>query len=452
MSAAVIACNRYGLGIRPGEPLPGQPRDWLLAQCRPSALSFAAGAALPSTSDLLLEYRKRQRAISEAAPADQPAMRQTLSRDAHGQYLDAVDARLAQALDTPAPFAERLVHFWSNHFAVSGENPRIAALAGAYEAQAIRPHVLGRFEDLLFAAIRHPAMMLYLDQAASVGPDSKLAQRQQLRNPQQRHGLNENLAREVMELHTLGVRTGYTQADVTELARALTGWRIAVEQPDGFQFQPATHQPGERVVRGRRYAEGGEEQAVAILRDIAASPATARHIATKLARHFVSDNPPPALIDRLAVAFLRSGGELPTVYRTLIESSEAWNEPPAKFKSPWEWTVSSMRAMERKGFKKSGQAAFWMQQLGQPVWRPGSPAGYDDLAASWAAPDTLLRRVEAAQRLAVLAEGDLDPRNLAARVLPGRALSVATAGVVARADSPRAGLALLLVAPDFLRR
>ena len=241
------------MGIRPDEPLPGQPRDWLLAQCRPSALSVGAGAALPSTSDLLLEFRKRQRAIGEAAPADQPAMRQALSRDAHSQYLDAVDARLAQALDTPAPFAERLVHFWSNHFAVSVENPRVAALAGAYEAQAIRPHVLGRFEDLLFAAVRHPAMMLYLDQAASVGPDSKLVQRQQLRNPQQRHGLNENLAREVMELHTLGVRTGYTQADVTELARALTsGCSSSASQYGGRARRRATTtlpQAGRRPTR-----------------------------------------------------------------------------------------------------------------------------------------------------------------------------------------------------------
>jgi len=471
MNPQAIALNRFGLGARPADEPPAAPRRWLLAQLARYDAAAPAWARQPATGTLLADFQRRQRELRDAPEADRQALRQTQRRDAREGYLAAVNARLASALDTPAPFVERLVHFWSNHFAISVEKPQVLALAGAYEAEAIRPHVLGRFEDLLLAAVRHPAMLVYLDQAQSVGPGSPAAQRAAARNPQRTRGLNENLAREIMELHTLGVRTGYTQQDVTEFARALTGWSVAAEAapamagnapppqpsppddgvPAGFQFRPALHEPGPRTVFGRSYAQPGEAQARAVLHDLATAPATARHVASQLARHFVADDPPPALVDRLAQAFLRSSGDLPAVYRALVEAPEPWAAGPGKFKTPWEWVVSSMRALGR-GELKGAQAAGLMNQLGQPVWRPGSPAGFDDVAAGWAAPDALVRRVELAQRFAAQAGNAVDPRALASRVLPGDALAPATAQAIARAESGSTGLALLLVSPDFLRR
>jgi uncharacterized protein (DUF1800 family) len=210
------------------------------------------------------------------------------------------------------------------------------------------------------------------------------------------------------------------------------------------------HEPGTRELLGRTYTQAGEQQARAVLHDLATAPATARHIATKLARHFVADDPPAALVDRLAAAFQRSGGDLPTVYRELVNAPEAWQPRAEKFKSPWEWALSSLRALARTEIAPL-QMANLMNQLGQPVWRPGSPAGYDDIAATWAAPDALVRRVEVAQRLAAPAGDAVDARALAPRVLPG-SLSEATAGAIARSESPAGALALLLVSPEFLRR
>ena len=203
-------------------------------------------------------------------------------------------------------------------------------------------------------------------------------------------------------------------------------------------------------VDGEGYAEGGEAQARAILHDVATAPATARHVATKLARHFIADEPPPALVQRLADTFARTGGDLPSVYRELVAAPEAWQAAAGKFKTPWEWGVSSLRALGR-GEVTPMQATNLMNQLGQPVWRPGSPAGYDDSAGTWAAPDALMRRVEVAQRIAAQAGDAIDARALAPRVLPGT-LGEATAAAIARAESGGTALALLLVAPEFLRR
>lgn len=507
--AAAIALNRFGLGARPGDAPPRDPKAWLVEQLSGYQPMPAAWSALPSSVALAADFAQRREqvvaarkaaavagaskpragtaAIQSAAEgraqslarngtdandavhppattaplADKQQAEKALRADVVSAYRAAVNARVTSALGTPTPFVERLVHFWANHFAVSTEKPAVAVLAGAFEAEAIRPHVLGRFEDMLVAVERHPAMQVFLDQTRSVGPDSLAALRADARDPTHKRGLNENLAREIMELHTLGVRSGYTQQDVTEFARALTGWsvagarqnpRMAPAQPGTFVFRTALHEPGTRTVMGRSYSEPGEQQALAILHDLAASPATARHIAGKLARHFVADNPPPAVVDRLANAFTRSGGDLPSVYRALIDSPEAWSPHAAKFKSPWEWAVSAMRGL---GWQDLGtfQAAPLLAQLGEPVWRPGSPAGYDDIAASWAAPDALVRRVEAAQRFAAHASPDLDldPRTLGQQLFAGT-LSEPTALAVSRAESTSTAIALLLVSPDFQRR
>ncbi len=460
MTPAAIALNRFGLGARPDEAPPADPQGWLLGQFARYQPMPPAWAEQPRTDALMAAYIDQQRQVrSAAAEPDKQAMRQTQRREARDDYQAAVNARAVSALTAPAPFVERLVHFWANHFAVSVDKPAVVGLAGAFEAEAIRPHVLGRFEDLLLAAERHPAMLYYLDQVNSTGPNSPAALRAARNNPERTRGLNENLAREIMELHTLGVRSGYSQADVTEFARAMTGWSLgglggaagqADAAPGAFAFRPPLHEPGERSVMGRSYPQPGEGQALAVLRDLAASPATARHVATKLARHFVADTPPPALVDRLSVTFTRSGGSLPALYRTLVEAPEAWSPAPAKFKTPWEWGVSTLRGFGRRDLR-GVQFAPLMTQLGQPVWRPGSPAGYDDIAASWAAPDALVRRVELAQRVASQAGGAIDARTLAPLLLPG-APAEATTSAIARAESGATALALLLVSPDFLRR
>ncbi|MFM0505067.1 DUF1800 domain-containing protein [Paraburkholderia caffeinilytica] len=505
MNAAAIALNRFGLGARADDTPPVDPKGWLLAQFEQYQPRPAAWAAQPDSVALSSELaqqrmqlnqlnRQTQQNASEGAAANQAnaqvnpqttgqASTQTTGQSAtetttqtakqaerkalRGEILDmyrsSVNARVASALTTQTPFIERLVHFWANHFAVSTEKPGVAALAGSFEAEAIRPHVLGHFEDMLVAVERHPAMQLFLDQTRSVGPDSMAAMRAAQRNPDIKRGLNENLAREIMELHTLGVRSGYSQDDVTEFARALTGWSLAGNPgnprgqglqpnaaPGTFVFRTALHEPGARTIMGRRYDQPGEEQALAILHDLASAPATAKHIGGKLARHFIADNPPPDVSERLANAFARSGGDLPTVYRTLLDMPQAWSPVAVKFKTPWEWTISSMRGL---GWQDIGnmQAAPILTQLGQPVWRPGSPAGYDDIAASWAAPDALVRRVEVAERFASRVGDRLDARSLGQTLLAG-SLSAPTATAVSRAESASTAIALLLVSPDFQRR
>ncbi|MFM9828289.1 MAG: DUF1800 family protein [Sphingomonas sp.] len=508
MPALSIALNRFGLGARPDAPMPTDAKSWLTAQLDGFEVRPASIAALPPRREIaeqlarFLEQVRQQQLQNRVAgaaaaapprPVDQmndsaqgtPAaplglagrQRQqgravtdepgdagkTLRRNRRLIYADAVGARTLVAVQSATPFVERMVHFWANHFAVSVDKPLVLGLTGNMEFEAIRPHVLGKFSDMLNAVERHPAMLLYLDQAQSVGPNSPLGSRVGRNNPQRKVGLNENLAREILELHTLGVRTGYSQADVTEFARAMTGWTVAgiargpgarfagaQGQPGDFVFAPPLHEPGSRSIMGRRYGEGGERQAQAVLDMLAAHPATAQHIATKLARHFAGDAPPPALVARLKANFMATGGDLPSLYKTLVDSPELWGEAPTKFRSPWEWAVGAMRALNLREVRAM-QITGLMNQLGQPVWGPGSPAGYDDLAVTWAGPDAIVRRVEVAGAFAARVAGRVDARTLAARLYPA-AVSAPTAAALANAESPDQALALLLVAPETLRR
>ena len=508
MAQSSIAMNRFGLGARPDEPVPDNASKWLLdqfASFEPRPAVIAAAPDSRAVSADLAHYLVEQRQLRQqygprrqpaaparvAAPPAAPAMsdgmtatpgmaaaaapevaarkddpvaqaRQFARRQGRDDYAIAVGARMAAALVTPAPFVERLVHFWANHFAVSADKLTVVGLSGTLEFEAIRPHVLGKFGDMLGAVERHPAMLLYLDQAQSVGPNSPIGARVAARGVR-KIGLNENLAREIMELHTLGVRTGYSQADVTEFARAMTGWTVSgigrgpgarftgTEGPAGaFVFAAPLHEPGARSIMGKRYDQGGEHQAQAVLSDLAVHPATATHLATKLARHFAGDTPPPALVARLRATYLKTGGDLPSVYRVLIEAPETWVPQPLKFKTPWEWSVSSLRALGVKTVQPLVVTAL-LNQLGQPTWKPGSPAGYDDIAASWAGPDAIMRRVEAAERFAARANGAIDARALAPKLFPA-AVMPATTQALANADSPGQALALLLVAPEFMRR
>ena len=477
-----FAENRFGLGPRgDGAGASGDPRGWASAQVRVVQPQLAGVPSRREVAEGLADYLQMKRESKMEAretapaammtPADMPKdgaakVKKDVSpevkaarREGRETYARLVAARVNSALTTGAPFLERMTHFWANHFAVSAQKQTTLGFAGLLEVEAIRPHVTGRFGDMLLAVERHPAMLFYLDQAQSIGPNSQFGQRAAARG--NNRGLNENLAREILELHTLGVRTGYAQADVTEFARALTGWtvagiargpggRFASGDPGDFAFVELLHEPGARTIIGRRYAESGEAQARSVLEMLATHPATARHIATKLARHFAADDPPPAMVARLEQAFLNSGGDLPTVYRALIDSPEAWDPASVKFRSPWDWTVASLRAVGTKELQPMVAVAT-LRELGQPVWMPPSPAGWDDDSATWAGPDALVRRVEAAQRIALRAGDSVDARSLAPTLLGGR-LSDTTKTAIARAESPTTGLALLLASPEMLRR
>jgi uncharacterized protein (DUF1800 family) len=317
--------------------------------------------------------------------------------------------------------------------------------------------VLGNFGDLLVAAEMHPAMLLYLDNHLSVGPHSPAALRVGLRRRKGKIGINENLGREILELHTLGVGGGYTQADVTSFATVITGWSVgggnglfASGPPGRFVFRPDTHEPGAKTVLGRHYPDSGYGQGVEVLNDLAQHPSTARHIAVKLAQHFIADDPPPAVVARLAQAFTEYGGDLRSVYRVLIDSREAWEQPLAKYKTPSDFIISSYRGLTLPVDAGHGPLAPF-EVLGQRTWQPGSPAGWPDRSADWDGASALLKRIEWADAVAGRLGSRRDAATLAPQLL-GASLSDATGTAVARAATASQALTLLVAAPEFMRR
>ncbi|MCL6618869.1 MAG: DUF1800 domain-containing protein [Thermomonas hydrothermalis] len=457
--SATSAANRFGVGARPGdlEQIDRDPHAWLLAQLRPAPLP-AALTGLPSSADYLGQYRQvltlRQQVRKRGADGDAQAARMEAARLLRQGVLRELMLRQQVAVTTADGFRERLVRFWSNHFAISVDKRVAALFAAPMEREAIRPHVTGRFVDLLRAVERHPGMLLYLDNAQSVGDDSPAAQRARRRMAGaaagRRRGLNENLAREILELHTVGVDAGYTQQNVTEFARAITGWSVAPGAGDAFVFRAAAHEPGARRVLGKTYRQAGEQQGLAILDDLAVHPATAGHVSLKLARHFVADTPPPALVARMRKAWLDSGGDLPTVYRTMLEDPAAWQAQARKFRTPDDFILAALRACGLHTDDDLGLALRLQGQLGQPVFQPRSPAGFGDLAADWGGPDALFKRVQAAQALAnrMSEPAGITPLALGQAVL-GEALDGQTATALRRAESIQQGVALLLASPAF---
>lgn len=520
---AAIALTRFGLGARPDqiESLT-DPQAWLEAQIRPSGAPNPSGQFSDTASRIeafnayrtdAAQVRQTRQAPGETAPgAAKPMQAQAammapeasstveppLSADAQAAFDARRDSRRALAQETAqeflartqwgattdAGFAERWALFWANNFTVSATKFQSAIFMGQYEREAIRPHVFGKFEDLAVAAEQHPAMLLYLDQAQSVGPDSRAGQRRQA-------GLNENLAREIMELHTVGVDGGYTQADVTEFARALTGWSVPAGRDqgmdlvranaaqgrrgfggggraaqaryrqgveaavrgepgaDGFVFRAIVHEPGARTVLGKTYPEGERAQGEAILRDLANRPQTARRLARKIAVHFVADDPPKALVDKLEAAWTGSGGDLAVVARALIAAPEAWAPQPAKIKTPYEFIVSTHRALGTRPQRPQPlQQA--LADMGQPAFSAPSPEGWPDTAADWAGPDALVKRLNYAKTVADLSQAG-DPNAVAAAALGSR-LSERTRLAVSRAESRPEALTLLLMSPEFQRR
>src|ERR1700758_2276476 len=452
---AALALHRFGFGPRAGsiEEIADDPRGAVIAELdRPGAGQITnpdrptSGAA----NRAVFEYRAEQnaekkrakrdaaQAAMEAAPAQPEAVplpRQLFRNEAR--------ARIDAALDAEIGLVERLVWFWSNHFCVNQDK---TVMAGAYEREAIRPHVLGRFADMLLAAESHPAMLLYLDNARSIGPDSIAGLRQ-------KRGLNENLAREILELHTLGVRTVYTQEDVTRFANVITGWTFVPFRQDPvrggeFEFNPRMHQPGAQTVIGRSYADAGVQQGRDVLAVLARHPATAKHVAAKLARHFVADEPPPALVERLAKRFLATQGDLKEIAKTLVTAPEAWEAPRAKLKRPGEWVVGMLRAA---GITPPdiGPVMQAHNLLGEPLWRPSAPKGFADESAPWL--DGLAQRLDIANQFARRFGAEADPREVFEQALAPLA-SARTRPAVLRAESRPQAFALLFMAPEFQRR
>jgi uncharacterized protein (DUF1800 family) len=459
--ASAIAANRFGLGARPGElaAIGGEPREWLRAQLTGAAPLLVDGA-LRSSAEVLTEalaLRHEIQGARKAADAAQLEALQKLPQLLRPVYVAEASARFGQAVSSERPLAERLVQFWSNHFAVSVDKQLQAGLAGSFEREAIRPHVLGNFAELLLAAETHPAMLLYLDNHESVGPHAQAALRAAARGAPRKIGINENLGREILELHTLGVGGGYTQTDVTTFAEVITGWSIGGENarfggraPGRFLFRAELHEPGAKVVLGRRYADAGFGQGVAVLNDLACHPATAHHIASKLARHFIADEPPPAAVERLARSFTASGGDLPTVYRALIDSREAWLEPLAKYKSPNDYIVSSYRGLSLAVDPAHGPLGPF-ELLGQRIWSPGSPAGWPDRSADWDGASALMKRLEWADQVGNRLGNRRDAVGLAPALL-GANLTDAARTAIARAASAAQAVTLLLAVPEFMRR
>ncbi len=462
--APVIAANRFGLGARPGElgAIGGDGRDWLRAQLEspPPRLTDAQLRGSPDILAQALDLRQKIHAARLNATADETvegAALQQVSQLLRPVYVDEATARVRQAVTTDRPFIERLTQFWTNHFAVSVDKSLLLGLAGSLEREAIRPHVLGGFGDMLLAVERHPAMLLYLDNHLSVGPDSKAARNLARRHAERKIGINENLARETLELHTLGVGGGYSQADVTTFAQVITGWSIGGTlgrrppgEPGRFMFRAELHEPGAKTVVGKRYADTGYDQGVAVLRDLASHPSTARFIATKLARHFIADDPPARAIERISQAYRASGGDLPAVYRALVECPDAWIEPLAKYKTPSDYIVSTYRGLQLPVDPGRHPLAPF-ELLGQRIYGPGSPAGWPDRSADWDGAAALMKRLEWADAVGQRAGARRDAAQLAPQLV-GATLTEGTRTAIARAASGSQAVTLLLAAPEFMRR
>ena len=472
---AALALHRFGMGPRPGSiaAIESDPRGALIAELERPAASLDAASALPASAKAfraVADYNARRQAKAIIAKKEQEAKRQQMAEassmmEGAGKageemaaktaanavpdpgraiYLQEAKIRTEAALNAEIGFTERLVWFWSNHFCISAD--KIRSMSGAYEREAIRPHIVGRFVDLLLAAEGHPAMLFYLDNTVSMGQNS-------IAGINRTRGLNENLAREIMELHTLGVRSGYTQDDVISFANVLTGWTL-LPPPDNpehggeFTFNPRLHEPGAQKVLGKSYDGEGAEQGRAVLRDLAAHPATATYVATKLARYFIADTPPPPLVERMAKVFVDTEGDLKEIAKAMVSAPESWAQTPTKLKRPSEWVVGMVRAA---GGKQTDPERFTSGQvlLGEPLWRPPSPKGFPDDEASWI--DGMGRRLDIANNVAERVSDRVDPQDVIENVL-GSSVSSEAQQAVGRAESRQQALALLFMSAEFQRR
>ena len=448
-SDAFIAANRFGLGPRPGElaTIGRDPRGWIAEQISIVNQVPPELRNLPSSEEII-------RRIQEARLQGPEQLKKMAQQSYRKTLLTEIVGRTQAHIRTAQPFRERMVLFWANHFTVSTSKRLIGPSIGAYEREAIRPHVFGRFEDMLLAVTHHPTMLSYLDNNISFGPGSLVGRRRG-------RGLNENLAREILELHTLGVNGGYTQNDVTEFAKILTGWthggtrnKKAIKRlgpiHGNFEYQSIFHEPGPKTLLGKRYSENGEQEGVDALKDIARHPATAKFIAEKLARHFIADDPPAAAVTALETAFRQSGGHLGRLSQTLINLDEVWREPLSKVKTPYELVVSTLRAVAFDDIKQRAFAGTF-REMGQIPFSAPSPAGWPDRAKDWMSPESLMRRIEWLRALAARLPRSLSPDTVADQTI-GPVMTARTEEMIAAAPSGEEALALLFASPEFQRR
>jgi uncharacterized protein (DUF1800 family) len=474
---ACIATNRFGLGATPGQiaAISGDPKAWLLGQIVTPQAAVITRRDLPTSAQAFrnfLDYAQNRRDERRMAQTPMPddmnagqagridpkdvARALNLGARAMGEE---VDARITHALTTPAPFLERWTLFWSNALTMAAKNLQTNQFPGPYEREAIRPNILGKFSDLLKVSALHGGMLVYLDQVRSIGPNAPSAMVSARRPGGRNLGLNENLAREILELHTIGPDGGYVQADVSEFARALTGWtlvgprtyRLAGSQELGsVEFVAALHEPGPRTIMGQVFPANGATQARDILDWLARRPQTAQRIATAIATHFVSDTPSPSLVGRLEQVFIRTDGDLRALATALINSPEAWQPQAAKFKSPNDFLLSTLRASGTTTVSAQALRSTF-EQLGQAPWRAPSPKGWPDTADKWASPDAILKRVDWANLAAEVITETMSPMAFAQAAL-GDSLTPATRTAMSRAQDARQGIVLTLMSPEFQRR
>lgn len=458
-SAAAVwrASSRLGYGPTPAlvQAAQADPKAWSLAQLERARQSSQQPAWIPPAVQILTasqqqvskhfhEEREARRDGRNSPPSNAMTTSGASSIVATGLGSEPENYSRDMAFATGAwrlaacsnpemenPLLARMTEFWFNHFNVFNGKGPVRPYVGNYLLSAIRPHALGKFEDLLLATAQHPAMLLYLDQAQST-----------------QRGLNENYARELMELHTLGVNGGYTQADVRELARILTGWSVDIAGGQGFLFRPRAHEEGSKTLMGRTFAESGQAQGIAAIKFLAAHPATAQRISARIASFFVADRPSKALTDRLARTFAQTGGDIHAVMKTLIESHEFWDSNNTLFKTPMDFACSSLTAAgfvkdEANRVQNLRQANGFLAQAGQPLHGWQTPDGYKTDATTWLAPEALTRRADFAFGLAPRIE---EPSFLLSFY------SAATRERIAKETAVNMRTSLLLAAPEFMSK
>lgn len=440
---AIIAVNRFGLGASGNELSDAKqdPEQWLLQQLVSPVFDPALGnteSAFNVISDI--KAFKARRRLNAAGP--------TVGREIIMPYRQRfLKDSLAFSVNTNSPFAVRLLDFFSNHFSVSSLTQSLTILSPILERDAIAPNLFGKFEDLLIAVEQHPAMLIYLNNEKSVGPNSPIGKKAR--------GLNENLAREILELHTLGVGGGYTLLDIRELAMAISGWSVNREnkkQKLGFQFRRPAHEPGTRKVLGRTYTNNGLEQGQDILRDLARHEKTAEFVSYKLAQHLIADEPPQALVAAMTKTWIKTQGDIKAVVSTLVKHAQSWNVDAKKYKTPREFIVSAMRAIN--GNKVTDQNLLKVSlraltQMGHKPFGSGSPAGYSQLNRDWTGSDALMKRIDWVNFISKRTAHS--PQALARRMFDSQ-LSPLTVKLIAGAESRAQGLAMLLLSPEFQRR
>ncbi len=449
-SPATISAIRFGYG--PGAGTAPRDADAHLARLSGPDRVLARYPAVSDAETLsIAEGFRRARKRREGLGGE--AAYKTARDNVGAAFSAAATTALARIADTDDPLRERLVWFWADHFAVAPKNIVMRAVAPNYLDQAIRPHVTGRFSDLLKAVVTHPMMLSYLDQVQSIGPNSPAGKRRGA-------GLNENLAREVLELHTLGVGGPYTQGDVRQLAELFTG--LSASQSDGFVFRAAIAEPGPELVLGRTYGGGAPDLAhiTAVLNDLAVHPATAAHVSRKLAVHFVADDPEPALVAAMEGAWRASDGNLMAVTEAMLTHPAAWGDRLEKARQPFDFLAATVVALGIRGddltrmpLRERHRAILRpLRAMGQPFMEPGGPDGWAEEAEHWITPLGLAHRIlwsgEAAKRVAPHAP---EPSMFLQRAL-GDAASARLTWAVDVAETRADAVAIVLASPEFNRR